>query len=237
MRKAELIVAMDRPALREAGLVLNKLPRTLTWYKVGLELFTSEGPAALAWLGNAQKNIFLDLKLHDIPNTVARAVRAAAGQGVGMLTVHAAGGEAMLRSAVDAAKNNGQHAPKIIAVTVLTSLNQEDLNAAGIQRTVSGQALALAELALKSGADGLVASFHEAEMLRRRFGKEFTLVVPGIRPSGSNCADQKRFATPAMAIQAGADFLVVGRPVIDAHDPGAAALAILDEIHAAQCIN
>lgn len=230
MNKPELIVALDRPSAKEAGIILEKMPESARWYKIGLELFTADGPAALALLKEKKKNIFLDLKLHDIPNTVARAVRAAAGHGVSLLTVHALGGEAMLKAAVEAAKTIGEKAPKIIAVTILTSHSQEDLATIGIRQKISDQVLLLAELALKCGLDGLVASVHEAQMLRKNFGKDFILVVPGIRPAGSESGDQKRGAAPAFAIEAGADFLVVGRPIIDAQDPSAAANAILDEM-------
>jgi len=230
MKKSTLIIALDRPSAKEAGLILDKMPESAGWFKVGLELFTAEGPATLSLLKDRRKNIFLDLKLHDIPNTVARAVRAAAAHDAAMLTVHALGGKAMIKSAAEAAKSAGAGTTKIIAVTILTSHNQEDLTAIGVQRKMSDQVLALADLALKSGADGLVASVNEARILRKNFGNDFTLVVPGIRPAGSESADQKRVATPAMAVEAGADYLVVGRPIIDAQDPGAAANAIMAEM-------
>ena len=232
MKKTELIVALDRPSAKEAAGILDLMPPEARWYKVGLELFTSDGPAAIARLQALKKNIFLDLKLHDIPNTVARAVSAAAGLGVSLLTVHALGGAAMLRAAAEAAKSSGAraNAPKIIAVTILTSHGAEDMASLGIQRKIPDQVLALAEMALKSGADGLVASINEAQILRRNFGHDFILVLPGIRPAGSDAGDQKRVATPAMAMEAGADFLVVGRPIIDAKDPRAAAVSILEEM-------
>lgn len=230
MNKPELIVALDRASSREAGIILEILPPQIQWYKVGLELFTTDGPAAIAMLHAKKKNIFLDLKLHDIPNTVARAVRAAANHGVSLLTVHALGGESMLKAAAEATKTIGEKSPKIIAVTILTSHNQNDLDAIGIRQKISDQVLGLAELALKCGVDGLVASVNEAQMLRKKFGKDFILVVPGIRPAGAATQDQKRIATPAFAMAAGADFLVVGRPIIDANDPHAAANAILDEM-------
>ena len=230
MKKNNLIVALDRPSASEAKIILDKLPESVEWFKVGLELFTADGPAALALLKAKNKNIFLDLKLHDIPNTVARAVRAAAAHDVAMLTVHALGGEAMLKAASEAAKETGTNKPKIIAVTILTSHGQEDLTAVGIRQKISDQVMALADLALKSGIDGLVASVNEAQLLRKNFGNDFILVVPGIRPSGADTGDQKRVATPAMAVKAGADYLVVGRPIIDAVNPNSAALAILKEI-------
>lgn len=235
MNKPEMIVALDRPSAKEAGVILDKMPPEISWYKVGLEIFTADGPAAIALLHAKKKNIFLDLKLHDIPNTVARAVRAAAGHGVALLTVHALGGEAMLKAAAEAAKTIGARAPKIIAVTMLTSHNQDDLAAIGIQRKISDQVLALAELALQCGLDGLVASVNEAQALRKNFGKDFILVVPGIRPAGAAAQDQKRSATPAFALEAGADFLVVGRPILETKDPRAAANAILDEMQNVEC--
>ncbi len=236
MRTAELIVALDRASSKETGIILNKMPAAIKWYKIGLELFTADGPAAIATLHARKKNIFLDLKLHDIPNTVVRAIHAAAGHGVSLLTVHALGGETMIRAAAEAAKTIGDKAkaPKIIAVTILTSHSQEDLAAIGIQRKMSDQVLALAELALKCGVDGLVASVNEAPFLRKKFGNDFILVVPGIRPAGAENKDQKRVATPTMAIKAGADFLVVGRPIKDAPKPHSAAVAILEEIKAAR---
>ena len=230
MKKNNLIVALDRPSATEAKIILDKMPELVEWFKVGLELFTADGPAALALLKAKNKNIFLDLKLHDIPNTVARAVRAAASQDVAMLTVHALGGETMLKAAAEAAKTVGARAPKIIAVTILTSHGQEDLTAVGIRQKISDQVMALADLALKSGINGLVASVNEAQLLRKNFGNDFILVVPGIRPAGADTGDQKRVATPAMAVKAGADYLVVGRPIIDAVNPNSAALAILKEI-------
>lgn len=234
MKKSELIVALDRASAAEVEALLAGLPAKVGWYKVGLELYAAAGPAALAPLKKRQKKIFLDLKLHDIPNTVARAVRAAAAHDISLLTVHALGGEAMLRAAVAAAKSAGRQAPKIIAVTILTSHDQNDLAALGIRSKVGAAVLNLAGLALRCGVDGLVASCAEAVMLRRRFGHKFLLIVPGIRPPGAGAEDQKRTATPAIAIKAGADFIVVGRPILEAPDPAAAAKAILDEMAKAQ---
>ena len=258
MNTPELIVALDRPSLAESLAVLDRLPDAVRYVKVGLELFIAEGPAALRTLQLQRKNIFLDLKLHDIPNTVDRAVTAAAGLGVTLLTVHAGGGRAMLEAAVNALKPiraRGADAPRLIAVTALTSLNSADLEELGIQRSLPDHVLALGELALASGIDGLVCSVHEAALLRKRFGPDPILITPGIRPSyaqgastvakeamadkpegkpsGDTVADQKRIATPTLAIQAGASFLVVGRPILDAPDPAAAATAILREMEAA----
>jgi len=226
----ELIIALDMPSSQALPALLQCLPREILWFKVGLELFAAEGPRALDPLRAQGKKIFLDLKLHDIPRTVERTVAAAAQHGIGMLTLHASGGRAMLKAAAQAAKSSGAHAPKLIAVTTLTSLNQTDLADIGIRREMKDQALALGELALASGLDGLVASAQEVEHLRSRFGPEPLLVTPGIRPSGNAAGDQKRVATPTLAVRAGSNFLVVGRPILEATDPCAAAVAILNEI-------
>jgi len=226
----QLIVALDVSSSQALPGLLQCLPREILWFKVGLELFAAEGPRALAPLRAQGKKIFLDLKLHDIPHTVERAVAAAAQHGIGMLTLHAAGGRAMLKAAVQAAQSVGAHAPKLIAVTTLTSLSQADLTEVGISRAMKDQALALGELALAAGLDGLVASAQEVEHLRHRFGPGPLLVTPGIRPSDGARGDQKRVATPTLAVRAGSNFLVVGRPILEAADPGAAAMAILDEI-------
>ena len=237
----QLIVALDMPSSQTLSALIQELPREILWFKVGLELFAAEGPRALAPLRAQGKKIFLDLKLHDIPHTVERAVAAAAQHGAGMLTLHAAGGRAMLKAAAQAARSCHGQAPKLIAITTLTSLDQADLAEIGIGRTVADQALCLSELALASGMDGLVASAQEVEHLRRRFGQGPILVTPGIRPSCAQGAtegrpavntlgDQKRVATPTLAVRAGSNFLVVGRPILEAADPGATALAILNEI-------
>jgi orotidine-5'-phosphate decarboxylase len=225
-----LIVALDVPTADRIAPLLDQLPPGLLWYKVGLELFTREGEAALRPLLNQGKRIFLDLKFHDIPRTAARAVESASRLGVAMLTLHASGGRAMVAAAAEAARRGPATAPRLIAVTTLTSLNDEDLRDLGICRSVREQAVALGELALSAGADGLVTSVHEAAELRARFGQRPILVTPGIRPAGIEAGDQKRIATPAAAVAAGASFLVVGRPILDAANPGQAAEAILEEI-------
>lgn len=233
MHKPELIVALDLPSAQELTGILRRLPDTVRWFKVGLELFTAEGPAVLKLLREYNKKIFLDLKLHDIPNTVARAVSAAARLEVNMLTLHACGGRAMLQAAADAGRSAARPAPLLIAVTTLTSLNQSDLQEIGFNRTLNDHALALGRLALDSGMDGLVASVLETQHLRAEFGTKPVLVTPGIRPAGAETGDQKRIATPAMAAQSGSNFLVVGRPILAAADMAAAAQAILHEIAAA----
>jgi len=226
----QLIVALDVPSAAEIPIILSKLPADVRWFKVGLELFTAEGPAALSALKAAGKDIFLDLKLHDIPNTVASAVRSAAHLGVGLLTVHAVGGRAMLKAAADAAREFGEAAPAIIAVTTLTSLSDVDLREVGITRNTAEQALALGEMAMACGLDGLVTSVHECAALRAHLGPDALLVTPGIRPADGDVGDQKRVATPEAAVQAGATHLVVERPILKASDPARAAQAILDAI-------
>ncbi|MCG2659627.1 MAG: orotidine-5'-phosphate decarboxylase [Kiritimatiellae bacterium] len=226
----QLIIALDMPSSQALPALLQSLPREILWFKVGLELFAAEGPRVFAPLHAQGKKIFLDLKLHDIPRTVERAVAAAAQHGVGMLTLHAAGGRAMLQAAAQAAQAVGAHAPRLIAVTTLTSLDQADLAEIGIGRTVADQALCLSELALAAGLDGLVASAQEVERLRRHFGQGPLLVTPGIRPADGALGDQKRVATPNLAVRAGSNFLVVGRPILEAADPCAAAFDILNEI-------
>lgn len=231
----QVILALDVPASKEIRPILEQLPDAIGWYKVGLELFTSEGPKALEPLQAAGKQIFLDLKLHDIPNTVARAVHTAAHHHVAMLTLHATGGRSMLRLAAEAAAEYGDQAPALLAVTTLTSLDQDDLADVGIARPLADHSLALARLAVDEGIDGVVTSVHEAEQLRHALRPETLLVTPGIRPRGSDHGDQKRVATPAMAVKAGATHLVVGRAVLNAEDPKAAALGILAEIDSAAC--
>lgn len=231
--KPEIIVAVDVPSAADVAPLLGRLPDQLTWFKVGLELFSAEGPAVLAPFARGNKRIFLDLKLHDIPRTVANAVTSAARLGVNLMTVHAVGGRAMLKAAAEAAAAFGANRPRLVAVTTLTSLNQDDFNDLGIQRTVAEQALALTEMALACGIDGVVTSVHEAPALRRRFGRDPILVTPGIRPSGADVGDQKRVATPARAVEAGSSYLVIGRPIVEATDPRSATLAVQAEIDAA----
>lgn len=232
--KPELIVALDVPEVAQLAPMVDRLPSAVEWYKVGLELFCAEGPAALLPLKERGKKIFLDLKLHDIPRTVARAVKSAAKHGARMITLHATGGHAMMEAAVAAAKECGESAPKLLAVTVLTSLDMKDLHAVGILRAPAAQAQVLAEMAMAAGVDGVVCSAQEASALRRKLGPKAWIVTPGIRPAAaSEAGDQKRIATPAFAAKAGASHIVVGRPILEAADPGAAAKGILDELAAA----
>lgn len=233
MVKPELVIALDVPSIDQMGAVVNCLPSEVRWYKVGLELFTGAGPHAIERLRSAGKQVFLDLKLHDIPRTVERAVCAATAYGVGLLTLHASGGRAMMEAAVEASRHKGGDRPRIIAVTVLTSLDATELNRIGLQGEPAETAARLAELAVTAGVDGLVCSPLEVADLRRRFGPELLLVTPGIRPAGGGRGDQKRIGTPADAARAGANYLVVGRPILDAPDPAAAARAIRAEIEMA----
>lgn len=224
--KAELIVALDLPTVEEALRAVDNLPAEVAWFKVGLELFCAEGPRVLEPLRARGKSVFLDLKLHDIPRTVERAVRAAARHGVQMLTVHASGARAMLRAAAEAA-HAAPSPVKIVAVTALTSLDRNDLRDVGVERDTPSQVEALGALALECGVDGLVCSPQEVGALRSRFGPAPLLVTPGIRLAGGETGDQKRVATPAAAVEAGASHLVVGRPILEAPDPAAAARDVL----------
>jgi orotidine-5'-phosphate decarboxylase len=224
-----LIVALDYPEGAQAIGMVERLDDLCCWYKVGLELYLAEGNAFIHELHHRGCSVFLDLKLYDIPNTVAGAVRSVCETGVEMLTVHASGGPAMLRAAAEAAAGY-EHAPQLLAVTVLTSMDAEQLAAVGIGRPACTQVLRLAEIAAEAGIRGLVASPQEAAGLRQVFPAA-TLVIPGIRPAGAEVGDQKRVATPAAALAAGASYLVVGRPITQASDPVAAARAILDEMH------
>jgi orotidine-5'-phosphate decarboxylase len=212
------------------GLV-GRLDELCCWYKIGLELYLSEGNAFVHELHHRGCSVFLDLKLHDIPNTVAGAVRSVCTTGAEMLTVHASGGPAMLRAAAQAAAEC-EHAPQLLAVTVLTSMDAEQLSAVGVGRSAGDQVLRLAGIADEAGITGFVASPQEAANLRRQFPAA-TLVIPGIRPAGAEVGDQKRVATPAAALAAGASYLVVGRPITQATDPVAAAQAIVEEMHQA----
>ncbi len=228
MNKAELIVALDVPNAAVLEAKLQELPDFIEWYKVGLEIFCAEGPAALVPLKKRGKKIFLDLKLHDIPRTVGHAVKTAAAHGVNLMTVHAVGGRAMLEEAAKAAAEC-TNPPKLVAVTTLTSLSQEDFKDLGIERTVSEQALELGRLAISAGIDGMVTSAHEAKVLRAEF-PEALLVTPGIRMPKGDVGDQKRVATPSFAVEQGATHLVIGRPIVQAEDPTAAATALLHDM-------
>jgi len=221
-------VALDVSSAAAAQKIVAAVGDSALTYKVGMQLYTAEGPCVVRDLVAAGRKVFLDLKYHDIPNTVASAVREAAQLGVSMLTVHASGSEKMLRAAVDAARAVN---PELIvlAVTVLTSMGEDDLEKIGIREPLVDEVLRLAALALKCGCQGIVASAHEASAVRR-LGDGFAIVTPGVRPAGVGHADQVRVVTPAEAIAAGATHIVVGRPITEADDPAGAAREILREM-------
>ncbi len=227
--RQRLIVALDVPTAAASAELVNKLEGTCQWFKVGLELFTAAGPAVLEPLIASGHSVFLDLKFHDIPNTVAGAVRSAASWGVRMMTVHAAGGPAML-AAAKAALDGIANPPELLAVTVLTSMDAAALESTGIARSPAQQVELLAKMGLNAGIRGFVCSPQEVVALRALTGPDGVLVIPGIRPAGAETGDQKRIATPADALHNGASFLVVGRPITQAPDPAKAAEAILAEM-------
>jgi orotidine-5'-phosphate decarboxylase len=226
-----LVIALDLPDERAALDLVDRLGQTCQWYKVGMELYYAAGNSIVQQLRDRGFNVFLDLKLHDIPNTVAGAVRSATQAGASLLTLHASGGAAMMTAAAEAA--SAPNSPRLLAVTVLTSMDANQLTGIGINASPAEQVLRLVKLAKNSGIDGMVCSPEEVAMLRKEMGPSSLLVVPGIRPTGSDVGDQKRIATPAQAIAHGASLLVVGRPITRAADPIAAAQAILDEIEQA----
>jgi orotidine-5'-phosphate decarboxylase len=223
-----LIVALDTTDANQAGIWAKAVAPYVGLFKIGLEFFLANGAAGFRGIKGAP--IFLDLKLHDIPNTVAGGVRAVLPLQPKMLTIHGSGGSAMIRAAHQAAAVAGHDRPMILAVTVLTSLGQADLHAVGVAATPADQLLRLGRLAIEAGADGLVCSPLEVAMLRQALGPTVKLVVPGIRPEGSAAGDQVRTMTPAQAMAAGADWIVVGRPVTAAADPAAAAAHIANGI-------
>lgn len=225
----QIFCAIDRPDLDGALALGRSLVGAVGGLKVGLEFVTANGPDGVRRIVALGLPVFLDVKFHDIPNTVARAVAAAHALGVAMLTLHVSGGGDMLRAAVETARAR-EPCLKLIGVTVLTSLDDADLAALGIADKVTAQVLRLAELAWDAGLDGVVCAPHEVPLLRSRFESDFSLVVPGIRPAGSAVGDQKRAKSPAEAAAAGADVLVIGRPITEAADPQATARAISAEI-------
>lgn len=229
--RQRLIVALDVSTAAAARKIVAAVGDSALTYKVGMQLYTAEGPALVRELVGAKRRVFLDLKYHDIPNTVGAAVREAALLGVTMLTVHATGGGKMLRAAADAAQNS-EASPLVLAVTVLTSLNDAELGTLGVRGGVPDQVLRLAALALANGCKGVVASAQECAALRQEFGDDLVIVTPGVRPAGSGHDDQARVVTPAEAIAAGATHIVVGRPITDASDPSAEARSILGQLAA-----
>lgn len=229
----ELIVALDVADVASAAALVERLYPTVTLFKVGLQLFTAEGPRAVDAVQKNGGRVFLDLKLHDIPNTVAGAVREAARLGVQMCTLHASGGRSMLQAAAQTVAGNGSPM-QLLAVTVLTSLDAQGLEeAVGSTLDIAAHVVRLASLAREAGLDGVVASPHEIGLLRTTLGPSMQLVIPGIRPGWSSADDQRRVMTPREAAIAGADYLVIGRPITAAADPVEATCRILDELKAA----
>jgi len=233
-RRAEIIVALDTASKEHALDLVRTLRGQVSMFKVGLELFTSAGPTIVKEIKTLGAEIFLDLKFHDIPNTVARASAEGARLGAAMITLHLSGGAAMIRRAVDEVEAvcslHRIRRPALLGITVLTSLGDESLASLGVHRPLQDQVLSLAGLGQEAGLDGVVASPRELAPLRARFGPDFVLVTPGIRPEGSPADDQVRTLTPREAVEAGADYLVIGRPITGADDPAAAARDILRSI-------
>src|ERR1022692_3695679 len=232
LNRDRLIVALDVSSAAQARQIVQSIGESASTYKIGKQLFTAEGSQIVRDLVASGRKVFLDLKFHDIPNTVAAAVKQAAELRVSMLTVHASGGSKMLKAAAEAAAQSPAK-PMVLAVTVLTSLSDADLQELGIAGNVLSQVLRLGALARAAGCGGLVASAHEARELRNALGEGFAIVTPGVRPTGAPAGDQARVVTPKDAIAAGATYLVVGRPTLEAPDPAKAAQQIADEIAAA----
>ena len=232
--REKLIVALDLPNGNAATRLAETLEGHVGMFKVGSELFTAEGPVAVRYLVNTGHRVFLDLKFHDIPNTVRAAAREAAELGVSLMNVHASGGRKMMEAALEGVRSasalGSEPRTKVLAVTALTSLESQDLDELGISGTPLEAVVRLARLAQSAGLDGVVASPREISALRQTCGPGFLIVTPGIRPASAAANDQARIATPASAIAAGTDYLVVGRPITAAPDPAAAADAIVNEM-------
>lgn len=215
----KILVAMDFDNSEACMAMAKRLDPSLCRLKIGKELFTSEGPSIVKQVIDLGFDVFLDLKFHDIPNTVAKAVRAAAELGIWMVNVHASGGEKMMIAAREELESFAGRKPLLIAVTVLTSMGEDDLQGLGIDKSPREQVLHLAKLTKQAGLDGVVCSAQEVEMLRAELGQDFCLVTPGIRPAGSSADDQKRIVTPEDAMNLGSSYLVIGRPITKADDP------------------
>jgi orotidine-5'-phosphate decarboxylase len=226
--RQRLIVALDVSSAAAAQKIVAAVGDSALTYKVGMQLYTAEGPPVVRDLVASGRRVFLDLKYHDIPNTVGAAVAEAAKLGVSMLTVHASGSGRMLQAAVEAAKMRPEL--MVLAVTVLTSMDEQDVEKIGMRGSLAESVVRLATIALAHGCQGIVTSAREAATVRAELGDDFAIVTPGVRPAGSSVGDQVRVVTPADAIKAGASHIVVGRPITEAADPAAAARAILAEI-------
>ena len=222
----KIIVALDVATKKEALALVEELREQISFFKVGLQLYTAEGPEIVRGVLAASAKVFFDLKLHDIPSTVGRAVESAARLGVQMLTIHLSGGPEMIRAAAAARKNN----LLILGVTVLTSADEETLREIGIPDKIDNQVLRLAKLGVECGIDGLIASPREVKMLRQEFGGEIKIVTPGVRPNWAEAGDQKRAMTPREALDVGADYLVIGRPIVADPNPRQALTKILGEL-------
>ena len=233
MKDSRVIVALDFSSVKQVLDFIAQLDPSMCRLKVGKELFTLAGPTLVGQLIDKGFDVFLDLKFHDIPNTVARACKVAADMGVWMLNVHALGGRNMLLAAREALEG-GENRPLLIAVTILTSMGQQDLQEIGLSGNPEDNVLRLAVLTQEAGLDGVVCSSREVTSLRQAQGEAFTLVTPGIRPTGTEAGDQKRIMTPTEAIQAGSDYLVIGRPITQASDPVQTLHTINSEIAALQ---
>ena len=234
MKQNNIIVALDFPSAAQAKACVADLGDSIEWYKVGMELFYAAGPEMLQYLKAAQKKVFLDLKLQDIPNTVAHACAELTELGADIMNVHAVGGRKMMAEAVQAvhakAKELNIPVPKLIAVTILTSMDAEQFGELNYKNTIAEQVVSLAKLSKEAGMDGVVASPMEAAAIRKACGEDFLIVTPGVRPAGAAMNDQSRVATPAGAIKNGATHLVIGRPITQAENRRGAAVQILDEI-------
>ncbi|MEM0514474.1 orotidine-5'-phosphate decarboxylase [Pseudoalteromonas sp. YIC-827] len=226
----KVLIALDYDNKAKALAFVQQLSPDSCRLKVGKEMFTHFGPEFVKQLVELGFDVFLDLKFHDIPNTVAKAVKAAADLGVWMVNVHASGGVEMMQKAKEILAPYGDKAPLLIAVTVLTSMDEMQLKQLGIEKKPQEQVLYLAELTKQAGLDGVVCSAQEAQVLKQHLGADFKLVTPGIRPAGSDAGDQKRIMTPKQAIDSGSDYLVIGRPITQAEDPVAVLKAINESL-------
>lgn len=229
-----VICALDTQEVDEATAIAQEVMPQVGAVKLGLEFFTANGAAGVSAITRLGVPVFLDLKFHDIPNTVAKSIAATAGMNMFMMTVHTSGGRAMMQAAIDAsdrvAQVTGKERPLVIGVTLLTSLDQDDISLLGFQSTVQDQVVHLADLAQSAGLDGVVCSPFEISLIRKKLGNDLTLVVPGIRPEGAAKGDQKRTLTPKEALERGADYLVIGRPITDAADRAGAAKTIAESL-------
>ena len=229
--KDKIIVALDLPSVDAARNMIKTLGKGVSWYKIGLQLFALGGPAFIQEVKAGGAQIFLDLKFHDIPNTVRSAVESSCALGVDMLTIHLSGGSEICQAAV---KGRGSNSTLILGVTVLTSQTEATLAETGVNRSMTQQVISLAALAKANGITGLIASPLELEPLHQEFGKSFVIVTPGVRPTWSEAGDQKRFTTPSEAIKLGADYLVIGRPITASPDPKTAFSRIASELFSNQ---